>query len=166
MKQRSGFVSNSSSSSFIIGFVNDPTSKEALAQEMQDCSPTGWYADDNVMTNEEIIDRVWNDLIDAGPATDAQVYKELSYYVPYNAVGKPEFKDFSNDKEGWAAYDRARNAFNEAYIAQHPEITKFLKDLKSKHVYIVSYADDEGEGVLEHGDIFRNIESVIAVSHH
>jgi len=41
----------------------------------------------------------------------------------------------------------------------------FLDDNKGKFIFIVSYADDGGEAVMEHGRIFRNVPHVV-VNHH
>lgn len=163
MKQRNGFVSNSSSSSFIIGFNKDPMIRENLEAEMGECAPNYW--DDVTLTTEDVVTRVWNDLVTTDPAQMNEIMKELRGSIPYSVVGRPEMFDFhGNDK--YQEYFKATEAFEDNYLKTNKDVQKFLKSLEGKHVYILSYADENGEGELEHGNIFRNLEINRAISHH
>lgn len=64
MKIRNGFVSNSSSSSFIVTFPHHPTSKEDLASMMGDCSPTNDYYP---VSSDDVVSAVWKE-IDGQPS--------------------------------------------------------------------------------------------------
>ncbi|UQJ95155.1 hypothetical protein IANJMKHF_00249 [Klebsiella phage CPRSA] len=62
MKIRSGFVSNSSSSSFIVRFPKDPTDINNLREMMGDCVPNCGYSWMTCPTAEEVVQQVHRDL--------------------------------------------------------------------------------------------------------
>ena len=55
--------------------------------------------------------------------------------------------------------DRKRNRL------ARTDMKKFLKDHENKFIRIFEYADEDGDGDMEHGDVFRNLVH-IDVSHH
>ena len=62
MKIRSGLVSNSSSSSFIVRFPKDPTDINNLREMMGDCVPNCGYSWMTCPTAEEVVQQVHRDL--------------------------------------------------------------------------------------------------------
>ena len=45
------------------------------------------------------------------------------------------------------------------------EADEFLKKHEGKYIVVLTYGDENGDGIMEHGDIFRNVEH-IQFSHH
>ena len=83
---------------------------------------------------------------------------QLAYDMPYNAGSKK--KDDEDFDQYWERKDKERVKYGEAEYNKHKEF------FENNHVYILSYADDEGEAELEHGNIFRNLPFSMAVSYH
>lgn len=167
MKQRSGFVSNSSSSSFILCFNKDPMNKDNLAAEMGVCTSFEEHWNHTVeICSEVIIDNIYKKLIAAGPATDDKIEYELNCSIPWGISRDdptyPKWKD-GKDDEYYAKVDEWNNNFtttNEEFVA-------FRQSMQGKHVYIIEFEDDTtSEAMYETGKPFRNIETVLRVSHH
>jgi len=201
MKRRSGFVSNSSSSSFIVGFERRPASVEEVHKilfntELNEDSHVTYY--DYSLPTKDVAERVFRDLKEQKPATVKKIKEEVrSGYFP----GYPS-RDYSQRTESelledefhkkfpslnyydektlkgnadaikmakkiretrQAEWDREREETDAAAdrYAEESVLTKF----KGKKVFVFSYADDGGEAVLEHGQIFDNLPHV-QISHH
>lgn len=163
MKIRSGFVSNSSSSSFIVSFPETPDSKEKLAEMMGDCSALGFGT---TIPAEEVVKNVWNDIEKKTPNT----YNNNSF------IQYMEINDIDNDYD----FDIYRAILGEDFCENIREkiyrdedvtfddiiksVTENLTKLKEgmgeeKTTYKFTYADEDGSywSAMEHGDIFRNV---------
>jgi hypothetical protein len=163
MKIRRGFVSNSSSSSFVIALDKKPESAEELQeilfgdrQEYPDpYSNDYWPA-------SEVAETVFNDINNQKPMTKKGVIKEVSTgWFP----GKPDFHEFREEpgslKIKWEEYEKAvKEAAAEAS-------SKFLEESKGKVLFNLHYGDGDGPyySALEHGILFDNILSM-KISHH
>jgi hypothetical protein len=193
MKIRNGFVSNSSSSSFVIIFDRKPESYNDLLNMMF----PGCKEDDNLGNycgeNEEyavsqVVNRVWNDLpvinqeevittilemLDSG---NALYNSEISEFVDKVLVNKIlELQTVLND-ETWDAdrSDHQRNMDIENKIHWLKEkvakiVIKTLKEKNSTKWFALLEYTDTGEGpfgaFMEHGDVFSNVKCV-RISHH
>lgn len=189
MKIRTGFVSNSSSSSFIVGFDHRPTSKKELQQMMfPDISPrknilVDDYEDDPglKLSVSQVATRVWEDLQkQKSSLIEEQIIEQLLRgYV----VGMPD--QFSKDYKAWQKITKTyRERYGDAYHKRSDyknEITaldnkmhkrnlrearKFVKNnpiFANKEVFAFEYAsdsDDTSERPLRWGNIFRNLPHV------
>lgn len=165
MKFRNGFVSNSSSSSFIVAFPRIPLNEESVREMMFDSDDRKeitleYY--DHVMTIEQIASRVFSDIQDSSiiPINEEAIYSafEEDYAIDY-------FDDYQR-----ATTDEERNKIREDADKQNEieskkNAKKFLEDTKGQFVYEFEYHDDSNEALLEHGDIFRNLPH-IQISNH
>jgi len=76
-----------------------------------------------------------------------------------------EHEEYSKIKEAlWSSNKYEKRKRLEKKLAK-TDTEAFLSDNKDAFVAIFSYADDGGEGTLEHGDIFKNLPNV-KISHH
>jgi hypothetical protein len=159
MKTRNGFISNSSSSSFILALDKRPGSpKEAYQLMFPDGEPVvedPWT--EALIPGMDIATRVFTDLQKTESMMPAQLTaRAMSGRVV--ADDTPESPDSDNDKT-WAQHietlkEHARQSVDNL-ITQHP----------NSDFYIVVYSDKRGEGAMEHGDIFRHVPHV-QISHH
>lgn len=149
MKIRSGFVSNSSSSSFVVAFprnVNTRNLSSNIPKELrrrmhvkQISLKEALFDDRN--SNIEYYDYSFdiNDIVEA-------VAQSIESETPNNIETIRELLGYELDDNS---------------------IEKFLKDNKDKDIYVFEYSDNDGplQTMLEHGEIFKRLPH-IRISHH
>jgi hypothetical protein len=160
MKIRQGFVSNSSSSSFVIALEEMPKSPEELQKllfgdRQEYHAPYG----EGFWSTEQVANTVFEDLKRQKPLTKRGVAKEIaSGYFP----GYPEL-DYSAD---WKEIDwEARNKEVDDAAKQYAE--GFIKSTKGMKYFVLCYGDEDGSyySALEHGGLLKAIRH-IHISHH
>ena len=228
MKLRNGFVSNSSSSSFIVTFTEKPKTKEEVFKLLFN-SQDGHidYYDIDKMQFDKIAEIVFDDLQNKKLATLEDLTEEFFILIHAELCGieyenhsdvdlfqfslehadtiTPEMieiikqrkdlerlqhqeqsdfcklhglkdfydkaKDKSVEKERIALLQKQckNNYYNrlDTVIRKQAEVKakQFIDDHKGWWYTILKYSDECGQGLLEHGGIFRHIEH-IQVSHH
>ena len=167
MKTRSGFVSNSSSSSFIVGFPRDnlPESSDEMCSILftPEQEFFGHPYSDCVYPVYQIAETVYKDYVDFNNQSkekqEEEIIQQLSNVVDreenlYNKLNYEDYKKF--DWDAHALYCR-RKAFD-----RYEDILK--KKLK---LVLFSYGDENGEYycALEHGDLFDRMFH-IQISNH
>jgi len=188
MKIRKGFVSNSSSSSFLVAFSKIPKTVDKMRILLfGEKEEIRMY--DYSMTTQEIAKRVFNDLKSGSPLSEAEIMEELSCgylgdeWSPdwrskrADAVEK-EFRqkfpgqEVRKDPE-WSS--RWREALDDDFAERRALIDELTKKFwetekgrfDGKQVYRFHYSDNEGdrESLMEHGGIFDAL-LYIRISHH
>ena len=194
MKIRSGFVSNSSSSSFIIGLDNKPTSVKET-EEMFYPNVTGVRCDyiDEFIPREIAAGLVFAQLENQDPMKEEDILEEIlqGYFLgfpdyDYNSIehkkankirsdytektGKTIFdnRDSIEYKEYSRLIDRSFKKHNKDVEAAGKNYFNNVKELlRGKQIFVLSFSDNDGtiNSVMEHGTAFKNVPH-ITISHH
>ena len=179
MKIRNGFVSNSSSSSFIVIFPKIPKSAEDVKNILFTEGQTIYNSpyDFDGYSLEQVAETVWNDIKEQ-KVNDMKVASETMENVShYDYSDAPNYKDFEHIEdlnERWEAENDARTIYAKKKLKEFFNIRKLkLKKLKGEDIgedvcfYNFEYADNDGSyfSALEHGDLFRNLKH-IKISNH
>lgn len=169
MKVRQGFVSNSSSSSFIVAFPKgmqpevgavhtylfgaDPTTVVAFGDGVPSMDAAAAIA--RMMGNQ-----VPNDVKEIAEAMDDHMDDAPRYddYVSWHE------KDDDVRRGQWEAYENASREYREKYIK---ELTERWGIGTEVDVYTFEFSDNDGNfwATLEHGDTFSNVHHVRVSNH-
>jgi len=173
MKVRSGFVSNSSSSSFVVAFPHKPESVRDLKEMIfgKQVWHWDWISEKDVPTHI-IAKKVYAKI--GEQAEIEEVFESIrggwfnSYLLPnifpghadcwddpeYRAIdpGKPD--SLEKQRLFWDKYaninDERAMAIAEAFCKGHEEA----------QVVVMGFSDNDGEGVEEHTDIFKRLRHI------
>lgn len=170
MKIRNGFVSNSSSSSFVVAFDKKPETVEELKKLLfgdeevygnpyrHGNEPRGWTA-------QQVAETVFHDLKDQSPMTVDEVREEFN---SGHLSGSPDFPfgcfETGKEEEGrkrWKEWEERNKAFCDS------KADFFMSEYKGKQFFRFSYSDNDGAyySALEHGDLFEKLPH-FQISHH
>lgn len=163
MRARLGFVSNSSSSSFIVAFKEKPKTKEELKKILFGDLELH-SIDDLSMSSSDASEIIFNDFKE--PLDLNSIIDVLSEGYP-NEVGRPEFPYLGptlSQEEKQEALKKYQEKYN-LYCSNIAE--NFKNKTEGMSYYLFEYSDeDRPHGIiLEHGDTFERVPHLI-VSHH
>jgi hypothetical protein len=170
MKTRSGFVSNSSSSSFVIALARLPKSAEELHGWMFPDGPCDINPYGDVISSQQAAAQAFEDLTEKSRLTYDQMVAEFgtgTIYCSIKEIGWPEHPD-------WSAGDTPedRKSLYDKYAAELKAAARKLADAficmnPKAEFHRVEYSDDDGEfyTVMEHGGVFDNLPHQ-CISHH
>jgi predicted ribosome quality control (RQC) complex YloA/Tae2 family protein len=160
-----GFVTNSSSSSFIVAFDKVPNSWEEVLEMLFDADKATVSEYDLSMGTKEVAQIVFDDIskqtpnnLDELKETFSGFYDGIGKYKDYKKLDKKRY-DSSTQKEKEELYDKLKvleDEFEEIHFK------KFLEENKGKQLYSFSYSDNDGDQgtLMEHGGIFENLPHV------
>lgn len=178
MKIRNGFVSNSSSSSFIVSFPKEPKSLEDVKNMLfpnGEKTYFGYYAED-FWSIDQVAQTVWRDICDQKKNDYEAVLQELQHASSYDDSEAPDYDDYDHIVD-WKerhrkldeAYEKyAKKKIKEFFNTRKDKLKKLNGEkVDDKFVYIFEYSDNDGTygSALEHGDLFKNIKHLKISKH-
>lgn len=182
MKVRTGFVSNSSSSSFIVWMDKKdvPETVEELQELMFGDEKVNAY-DDGLYNTFDIAYRVFEDM-HGEENEDNSIMKNESARDAILGMGYDELDRIIIRKNSWNYIDDENEFYEKNFgcknyedqykyikyfeaILGYKKLIEKEKKLKDKAVYVFCYADENGEAWLEHGEIFRNLDHITISNH-
>lgn len=167
MKIRDGFVSNSSSSSFIIAFDKTPETAKEMKEILfgnKEIYKDPYYSlyggDIKGWSTLNVAQTVLNGIYDKKSLTPAEVVDAMqSGYID----GEPDPYDYVKETGGidWDAYNIASKD-NAEKLAN-----RFLKGKENKQIYVLEYCDNDGrlDAALEHGGLFEKVDHITISNH-
>jgi hypothetical protein len=167
MKIRNGFVSNSSSSSFIVAFKKVPTSCKKLQRMLfgNETKFGGTYRSSPTYDADYIAEVVWQDMQRSGSASKKKIADVIKVGWADDRPDLDEYVITFDDENGREYnWDKYRESINKWANKKAQEFTNENPNCK---FYIFSYNDNDSQmySEMEHGDLFRKLPHLTVNCH-
>jgi len=168
MKIRNGFVSNSSSSSFVVIFPTEPKNSEDVKNMLFNKNEKS-YSEYSV---DQVAKTVWTDICNQ-TKNNIELAKE-EFEGCSDSPDYDDFKGYSNWIERSAAYNASVKIFAEKKMKDFFNIRKLkLQKINNEDIsesgvlYIFEYSDNDSEyfSALEHDGLFDNLKHIRISKH-
>ena len=182
MKIRNGFVSNSSSSSFVVLFPKEPKNatdvRDMLFSKGETFFSNPYQYDNNDIVGwsaDEVAETVWNDICEQ-EKNNFEKAKEMITSGTLYCDGAPDYDDYQHIKDWnlrFDTYHADMNKFAEKKMKEFFNLRKLKLQKISNQVvndivlYCFEYSDNEGSygSALEHGNLFKNLKHITISNH-
>jgi len=175
MKIRNGFVSNSSSSSFIVIFPKIPKSAEDVKEMLFDKDQEKYYGSYNgAYPVNGVAKTIWCEIEEQEINNFDKAKYILGNCSNYDYPDAPDYKDFkdSNGDYDWDKYNEAQNRYSENKLKEFFNMRKLKLQKLNKEdpdcvFYNFQFSDNDGSyySALEHGELFKKLKH-IKISNH
>jgi hypothetical protein len=157
VKIRTGFVSNSSSSSFVVAFPEKPINVEHVKQMM--------FADEKTLKFHT--DRYTIPIGIEGKTTHKKLQRQISTKKVAKLVFSDIQKQTENDIENINQAFEKRSIFLKFGDADNNKVNQFITDNKNSYIYTFRYSDigDTIEKRLACCEIFKNLPHKVISNH-
>ncbi len=174
MKIRTGFVSNSSSSSFVIAFPHKPESAEDVKQMLfgkQEWHYTGYsYGDQEAdVSTKQLAEKVFANI--EKEATEKEIYESIrhgyfdAYMIPEMFPGHYDskstaglsYKNPEERKEMERIWKEAEDVNDKRAKAIADAFKRVFEEL---YIVVMVFSDNDGEQVEEHSNIFKRVDHI------
>lgn len=171
MKNRNGFVSNSSSSSFIVALPHEPRSKEDLQKmifgdDTEFEHPYPGYGNPDFFLVEQVIDYIFPNIEQIDSKKIKKLFKDSweIYYEAEKTLGISRWT-FDLPKEEELKVKKLYEEEVERLSSIHTK--DFMKRNKHKYFVYFHFSDEDGSlgSACEHGNLFYKL-SYTRFSHH
>jgi hypothetical protein len=159
MKTRTGFVSNSSSSSFIIALPRRPNSANDLRHMLFDSSTTILdyeYADEDIPV-ELVAEQVYRQIENKEPNNLEEIREKFKSWTNYDLSAR--FFTYMRGRQ-FSLSDPIYRKYEQEEDKKRNELRQqFLYENSGKSIYVVEFSDNDGSlnTAIEHGPTFDNI---------
>lgn len=162
MKIRNGFVSNSSSSSFVVVLEKKPETPEELKNILfGDKESISYY--DYTKTTEEASKRIFNDIENYTKNPYDLVEKIVYGLDEWDVNSIDQFKKPDGNYD-WNKYDKAKDQHIENEVV--PRANKFIEKYKNKFIFCTTYDDSGSDVVYERGNVFEKAVECLVINEH
>lgn len=166
MKVRKGFVSNSSSSSFIVAFPKDlPMNEEAVKNYLMPGQEAicayDWIG---TFSASDIANQVFKDMSAQTPNVNEQIMEALGGHI----AGAPDMDQFRKRRADGLGYDYDWDAYGKASDEFREKMAEKIKaEFAEMNLFTFEYSDNDGNFfcTMEHGGVFDNVPHVRISNH-
>jgi len=166
MKVRNGFVSNSSSSSFIVIFPRAPTSAEDLHELLfgkEHVLFDSYDGDDGDVCSHILVRSIWDEIQEQETQTEQSATRLTEELASVHSYIDFYARPITSTRETYFT-DRVKY-YNDILTS----VQKTLTDPKGQKIYVFDYDDSGTMAFLESGEQFEHAESKVKafrISHH